>query len=74
MKKYGAPDVELKDTRRNSAQSSLSTLRVAHLTHYHRQECCGVNFTDKQVIDHKIATCWRSTQRLQKTYTAHFSR
>ena len=73
MKRYGVPDVELKDTQRNNVQFLCSTLQVARLNHYHRHEGCGVNFADNQVIDPRIATCCRSTQRLPKNFIARFA-
>ena len=69
MKRYGAPDAKLKDIQRNSAQSSRSTLQVAHLIHYHRQEGYGARYANKKVIDPRTATCCINTQRLQKTCT-----
>ena len=69
MKKCGALDAELRDTRKNTARSLHSTLRVAHITHYHRQEDCGVKFADKWIIDLRIAICYKSTLRLLRICT-----
>ena len=69
MKKRGALDAELRDTQRNTDRSLQSTLRVAHLTHYHRQEDCGVKSADKWVIDLRIAICYKSTLRLLRICT-----
>ena len=73
MKKYGALDAELRDIQRNIVWSSHSTLQVAHLTHYGRQEGCGVKFVDKRVIDPRIAICCRSTPKLLKICIALFA-
>ena len=70
MKKYGALDAELRDTRRNIAWSSQSTLRVAHLTHYRRQEDYGVKSVDKWVMELRIAICYKSTLSLLIICTA----
>ena len=61
MKRYGAPDAELKDTQKNNVQLLRSTLQVECLIHCHRQEDYGVRYADKQVIDLLTTICCRNT-------------